>query len=175
MGLSFGMIQSGAAKVPQLKMRGGQMKTLAPVIRLIWVEHMDEDRSEHRHIKLALDDCIRIDEIMDDHSKLFALPPVAARDLETHCFQFAQMITLLINHLQPDSNLSSYTIKTHYLLHFGKIVAYINPNLAACHQGEDFMKVVKRLVCEFADGVGALLSTKKAMQKYARGLAMGFG
>ena len=174
-GLTFGMIQSSAAKLPQLKMRGNQMKKLAPVIRLIWVEHMDEDRPHHRHIKLALDDCIRIDEIMDDHSKLFALPPVAARDLETHCFQFCQMMTLLIGHFQPDANLFSYTIKTHYLLHFGKIASYINPNLAACHQGEDFMKVVKRLVTESADGVGALLSTKKAMQKYARGLAMDFG
>ena len=82
------------------------------------------------------------------------------------------METTLITHFQPEQNLFNYTIKSHYLLHFGMVGAYVNPILGACHQGEDLMKVAKRMVCTSAGGSGALASTKKAMQKYMRGLAL---
>ena len=166
------MIQRSAAKVPQLKLRGNQMKRLAPIIRRMWVAHMDPLKGEHRNIKLALDDCIRIDEILDEHRDLVALPPDAATELRKHCFQFCQMETALIEHFHPDENLFNYTIKSHHLLHIGLIGAYINPTLGACHHVEDLMKLVKRLVCTSVGGVGALLSVKIGMQKYVRGLTM---
>ena len=49
---------------------------------------------------------------------------------------------------------------------------YMNPALGACHEGEDLMKVVKRLVVSSATGLDMQGQIRKAFAKYARGLAM---
>ena len=122
---------------------------------------MDSSKPEQRYIRHALDNCIRIDELLDNHLGCFALPPEVAVELRRNCFEFWQMQTALITHFQPEQKIFNYTIKSHDLLHFGMVGAYVNPILGACHQGEDLMKVAKRMVCTSAGGSGALASTKR--------------
>ena len=170
--LSFGMFQNARSKIPSLKLRGNVMKKLAPVLRLVWVANMDVGRAEHRNIKLGLDNCIEIDRLLDDHANLYALPENAGIDLKRNCFEFCQILTALIGHYHPGQALFNFTIKTHYLMHFGQIGMYMNPALGACHEGEDLMKVVKRLVVSSATGLDMQGQIRKAFAKYARGLAM---
>ena len=67
--------------------------------------------------------------------------------------------------------LFNFTIKSHYLAHIALSSRYINPRLAWCYAGEDFMQKVKTIVASTQRGTQCHLVSKKAMQKYCQGLA----
>lgn len=176
--LTFGMVRSAGAKLPQFKLRGNQMKHLAPVLRLIFCERMNEDNEVLRNILLGLNNCIRVDEILDQNRDKYALSEADATALETQCFQYGQQVSALILHYHPHTNRFRFTIKNHHLCHFGMLGHLINPALGSCHQGEDLMKVAKRLVVMSSHGAKPQQTISKAMAKYVRGVGLdlaGFG
>lgn len=126
---------------------------------------------EHDCILLALDNCIRIDEVLDLNVTSYRLPPADAKVLTDACFEFGQCMTMLIQHYHPlNANLFHFTIQTHYLMHFGLAAKYINPAMGACHAGEDLMKVVKRLISSSAASLPPDKARSKAIDKYLFGL-----
>ena len=165
-------MQGEDAKLPQMKGSGAEMKKLLVVVLDVFVSMMVSDNAQHRDIKCALEHSIAIDEILDSNARRYTLLPADARALQTHCWEFAKRITSLIKYYHPlDINLFHFTIKTHLLLHIGLCSSYINPVLCACDQGEDMMKVVKRLLKSSADGCNMKQSVNKAMTKYVRGIS----
>ena len=112
----------------------------------------------------------KIDDTLDVHSGEYSLPKFAADSLRDSCFTFNQTVTWLIKHLHPDIPAFHYTIKYHYLLHLAMAASYINPSLAACDDGEDLMKVVKRLIAQSTRGSPPPVAARTAMIKYCRGL-----
>ena len=115
---------------------------------------------------------ITIDELIHSHTGEYVLPPNIGRKVRKCCFEFNQTVTWLIQKLHPGVQAFHYTIKSHYLLHMGLVSEYINPELAACDQGEDLMKVVKRLIGMCTRASPGHVAARTAMKRYVHGLGL---
>ena len=171
--LSFTMVQSEGAKLPCLKARGAQIKSAVPAISLVFAKYANPDDEQHADILTCLGYTREIDTILDSNSSDYVLPPLDAARLQECCWRFCQYIRKLVKYFHPrNMNAFHYTLKMHYLVHFGMVVSYMNPALGSCHSGEDLMKIVKRLISHSAVGARPATALKKAMGRYADGLAL---
>ena len=98
--LTYNKFQAAKSKLPYLKARGIEVKCLAPALRIVFVARMGRLAEEHRDVKLLLDNCIAINEVLDQNCKLHKLPPDDADRLETHSWEYAQRVTKL-KHYRP--------------------------------------------------------------------------
>ena len=129
----------------------------------------------HRDILSALKHSEKIDVVLGRNSGNFVLPPDDRALLLEACFGYNQCTASLIHHYRPGANQFNYTIKNHYLVHFGLVGQYMNPALASCHDGEDLMRVVKRICYACSGGLSPAVAIRKAIDKYVRGLSMAIG
>ena len=160
-------------KLPRLTVRGAQAKRLIPVLAHIVRTHKLEGNQQHLNILLALENSAEIDEILDRNSKEYKLPDAEADTLIRNGFEFCQMVTSLVQYYHAnEKNYFHMTIKTHWFLHFCLVARYINPTLGSCYSGEDYMKVIKRLIVSSAASTGPEKACIKAMDKYVRGLTL---
>ena len=93
--------------------------------------------------------------------------------LRNGVFEYNQTLSRLALHFHRQGKAyCNFTIKNHYLLHIGLFSAKtgINPRLAFCYQGEDFMSVLKTLVAGSSRGVESAKLIDKVVPKYCRGL-----
>ena len=63
--------------------------------------------------------------------------------------------------------LFNVTIKAHYIIHIAVTAKFLNPRLAMCYSGEDYMHHMKRLVQSSVRGTKRLRFTRKCVTKYA--------
>ena len=125
-------------------------------------------------IKLSFKYSLEIDSILDRNIDANKLPDVEAAALVSASFGFAQTQTALIKLFHPVVPVFHYTLKMHYLLHIALVSKYINPSIASCCEGEDMMKVVKRLIQSSAAGNRPVDAAQKAMARYCKGLGFDF-
>ena len=171
--LTFTMVQSEAAKLPCLKARGAQVKSAVPALKIVFAKYADAGNEQHNDILTALGYTREIDTILDGNITEYVLPPLDAARLQECCWRFCQYMTKLVKYFHPrDMNVFHYTLKMHYLIHFGMVASYMNPALGSCHSGEDLMKIVKRLISQSAVGSKPAPALKKAMGRYAAGLEL---
>ena len=171
-GLKWSQLQGSSAKLPMLKGSGKQIQALLQVTLNVFRSMMDELNAQHRDVVRALEHSIGIDDVLAANKHRYALSTDDSASLQGHCWGFAQTITALIKYFhRRDIPLFHYTIKTHLLIHIGLCSSYINPSMASCSEGEDMMKVVKRLMQSSISGCSMEKVCIKAMAKYVRGLS----
>ena len=128
----------------------------------------------HELIKLSFKYSLAIDNILDRNIHTNKLADAEAKALVKASFGFAQAQTALIKIFHPVVPVFHYTIKMHYLLHIALVSKYINPSIASCCEGEDMMKVAKRLIQASHAGNKPEVAAQKAMARYCRGLGFDF-
>ena len=131
---------------------------------------MDAGNATHRDILAGLTASARIDAIIKEHKRKPRLPPDARKALRDACFEFCQVQAALITHFHPDTALYNVTSKSHYLLHIGLVVAFINPSYGAVWQGEDMMRTIRRLMASSSYGRSMISGQRQAMDCYCRAL-----
>ena len=93
------------------------------------------------------------------HSKMLALTQLA-------------LATSIANHYMftDPKPLFSITIKCHYIIHIAVGAKYLNPRLAMCYSGEDYMHHMKRMVTMSVRGTKPVDVCKKMGDKIANAM-----
>ena len=168
--ITANMIQ-GQRKLPELRGKAAQLRSLMPVLLRVWTARMDQSNAQHRDIRDGLAASSEIDRILHEHRGLPRFPPAVRVKFRKACFTYVQSQAALINFYHPDIALYNVTTKSHYILHLGLICEFINPSLGACWQGEDMMRVVRRLLQSCANGARPAMAARIGMQKYCMALS----
>ena len=153
-----------------MKGTGTQNRNLLKVLRPIFMAHLDPAMETIDGLVIeAFDYALQIDSIISGSRGEYRLSVANELKLKRTTFSFCQAVTKLIKLMHP-APLFHYTIKSHYLCHIGLIGSFTNPGLGSCEDGEDIMKVVKRLISSAARGNTPHGATRNAMLRYTYGL-----
>ena len=160
---------------PVLKGKGAEIRHLALPLLVACGDFLDDAVEQHKWMKLLLKMAIDMETLLDFHRDEYRFPEQAANDFKKAAYGFVQLNTIVGHHFHDRRQLLfNFTIKFHYVLHLGHIAAYINPRLAWCYSGEDFMHKVKAIVQASDAGSPPWLVPLKTMRKSAQGLGMSF-
>ena len=66
----FCKASSPNSKFPKLKGRAAEIKALGAPLLSSWTRHMDETNVVHRQVKLMLQCCVKLDQMIDEHRNL---------------------------------------------------------------------------------------------------------
>ena len=176
-------IQSESSKLPYLKGNGYALKQMTKALQTVFELHVAKARpmgrltrasvvSGNNLITLSFKYSIAIDTLLDRNIDSNKLDDADSKALVSATFGFAQTQTALIKLFHPVAPVFHYTLKKHYLLHIALVSKYINPNMASCCEGEDMMKLVKRLIQSSSSGNTPHGCAQKAMARYCK--ALGF-
>ena len=157
---------------PLLKGRASQIRHLGPPLLAAFTELMDQDLQEHRWMRHAVNCSVKIEAILDDHRDAFVLPKAVAKKFEEYIFDGLTFLTKLRNHFGVETRLFHITIKAHYLMHIALQAHFINPRLAWCYGGEDFMGIFKKIIACSQRGTPMRQWSSRSMLKYAMGLSI---
>lgn len=127
-------------KYPKLKGRAVEIKSLGPVLLIIWKRLMDRTCDVHQNIKIVLKKSVRMDEILSQHKADVTLPRNVSAEFEAACFDYLLAYDHLASYFLacvPVKRLFNKTMKCHYLAHIGMTVRDINPRQLWCYRGED--------------------------------------
>ncbi len=173
--LRISMYAGQRAHFPCLKGKAAEVRHLAKPLLAACQAFLPNIPAVNSQIKLLLEMAVTMEGILDEHSGDYSLGSEDARRFREAADTFAQLSTAVSHHFHAQQIvLFNYTIKWHYLLHLGERAAWMNPRLAWNYAGEDFMRVVKRLVQSSHRGTSPYKVVTKVMRKYAQGLGMGF-
>ena len=131
---------------------------------------MDTNKPEHRDILAGLESSVEMDRIVRKHRTAPRLPFAARTAFRAACFRYVQAQAALVAHYHPHTALFNVTSKSHQVLHLGMMAAYINPSLGAVWQGEDMMRVVRRLVAASSCGNTIVQSQRSSVERYCRAI-----
>ena len=139
---------------PKLKGRAAEVKHLSKALLACW-DHFrvkdveDEKFIPHMQISLLIKKVIRMDDALDEHPPHVypRLPTDVAQTMSDNIFDFLTIMTYLAEYYATKHPLPlfSITIKCHYLMHIGITCLWLNPRLAICYAGEDYMHHMKNL------------------------------
>jgi hypothetical protein len=176
-------IQSDSAKLPFLKGAGGQIKNLMRAMAIAFREITNEPRYRnaplgvdptnrlHETILFMIGESLKINVLLEKHSSAYRMEAPDCDHFRVACFQYCKAVTACCRLCHPRAALFHFTLKSHYLLHLGVVASYICPCLGDCSEGEDLMKVAKRLIASSSRGNSFLGCTKTAMAKYCHALS----
>ena len=170
--LTINMFTADANGFPRLKGKAAEVKHLAaPLLAAIDVFLCRNEM--HQKIRLLLELALTMEDVLESNKDKYALPSSEAEAFRRAAYGFAQVTTSLGQHFHENGDLLfHYTIKYHYLCHLGDMASYINPRLAWCYGGEDFMQISRTLVQSAAAGTSRHLVAHKVVVKYASGFGM---
>lgn len=156
-------------KQPQLKGTSGEIKRLSKALLHVFKAHKRRGFATHAEIGLMLKKWIEMDDILDEHpGHIFPkLPPTVADTFENLAFDSLALLTSVAGHyMRVDPKpLFNVTVKAHMLAHCGIHARFLNPRLAICYGGEDYMKHMKRAVFMASRGTKANNIGKKMADK----------
>ena len=133
---------------------------------------MNVNDAQHRDVLTGLVCSARIDAQLEEHRGKPRLPPTAREEFRDMCFEFVSAQASLVTFYHPTVPLHNTATNTHYLMHLGMVADFMNPSQGACWQGEDMMRVSRRLMASSAHGSKPEQTQMSAMDKYSR--ALGF-
>ena len=166
--LTWNMIKNDP--FPRLSAKAMETKCLVPVVRDLLQRWIQDPIVAWMHRLLLLSS--EMDTIVFGN-KAFLLGPNEGQTLCKMIFEYNVVLTALARNLHKRAMAyMNYTPKNHYLCHIGLHASKsgINPRLAWCFQGEDFMAVVKSLCVASGRGVASSMLINKVVAKYLRGV-----
>ena len=149
--IQLSMLRSSTG-YPTLKGRASEIKHLVRALRDVWSIHREQNRDSdeyvlHAQIALLLQKFDEMDSVLDAHDPINypCLPPGPQADFEKACWDAMSVMNFLghfFTHVRPRP-LFKITIKAHHLGHIALYSRFINPRLAICYSGEDYMRLIK--------------------------------
>ena len=170
--LRLSMFVPDAKHFPVLKGRAAEIRNFGPPLLAAWEKYMNPRNQQHRQIRLALIASVELERILDRNADRFVLAGDEAALFRKHCFDLAALISG-IGHVYHSRGvfLFHFTVKTHYLMHFGLSCTELSPRVGWCYSGEDMMGRVKVLVQASCRGTSPQKLMPKMLQKYSIGLS----
>lgn len=158
---------------PSLKGKGAEIRSLMPALKWVWEQVMDQSNPQHEQVHVALQCSVYMDDVLDMHKDADVIPPPDCEQFKHAAFAINTcMNSLCTFYAAKGLALFNITPKNHYLCHIGIGAAWLNPRLAWCYAGEDFMRHIRRMGAGVAKGTGAELAGKKMMLWYSHALGL---
>ena len=160
---------------PALKGKGAELRHFPVPLLETCQTFLDDSNLQHRQVKLMLSMSVVIETIPDTNAEEYTLSAAGAAEFKKAVYAFVQLNTALGQHFHTRHILLfNFTIKFHYALHLAHCAEFINPRLAWCYSGEDFMQKVKGIVQASHRGTAPQKVAHTAMMKYVQGLGLKF-
>ena len=132
-------------RLPKLKGSGQQCKGLTRVMSKVFQEDRDPEDQAHKRIVEGLEAMRITDQLYMRHRYANKMPQFDAGEVIRASFKFCQICTGLVRHYHKKKMpVFHYTMKHHYCLHIALTTKYLNPYMAECSSGEDYMKFAKK-------------------------------
>ena len=158
---------------PLLKGKAAELKHFLRPLLGAFVNFMDAADEIDKRIKTLLTVSVEMEDILEVNKDRFKFDRDVSARFEQCTHAFHQLNTALANRFHPEGVLLfNHTIKFHALLHIGLISRFMNPRLAWCYAGEDFMMKVRKVAQSSYSGTPPEKVAPKALNKYAHGLGM---
>lgn len=163
---------------PKLRGKAVEVKAFGPVLQAFWTAHVSNTSLTHKRITLLLKKNIELDDIIDQYPTRngnFTIPQPHASTFKTTALQVAQIHKQLNEHFKDiDIKIFNVTSKTHSIMHIALLAEHLHPGLTWCYQGEDYMRVVQRLLQSCVRGNSPAGSVIKATKHYNLGMSMSY-
>ena len=170
--LRLSMFVPAAEHFPVLKGRAAEIRHFGTPLLHAWEKYMNKANRQHRQIRLALQASVTLEQILDANEDRFVLAGDSAVAFRKGCFDLATLISGLSQFFHGRGIfLFHFTIKTHYLLHFGLSCTEFSPRVGWCYSGEDMMGRIKVLVQGSCRGAAPQRLMSKVLTKYSVGLS----
>ena len=156
--------------------RATEIKWIGPALLVVWEKFMAPSNFQHVQILGALKRQVEIDNLVDTREMdEYVLRPDVATRLVDCTFEYLALFSAIGRHYAERGwNLFDLTIKGHVLAHLALNGKYLHPKLGTCYQGEDFMKLSKRLLQNCTRGTKPALISKKMIEQFRVGMHMDF-
>lgn len=156
-----------ARSTPKLKGKAAEVRDLGHALHHVFKLHMNTALQLHRRIELCMRLGAHLDDILAEHPDCFVLPPLVAADFVSSGFMHLELFMQLREHFQIEAYpLFQLTSKGHYVMHSCLLARFLNPRLAWCYSGEDFMGKVRHLALSCSKGCQPWQVSNKMLQKY---------
>jgi hypothetical protein len=152
-----------ASPYAKLKGKAHQIKDFVYPLLEAWQQYMGTS-DQDQMVELVLERSIEINRILDENRQHWKLPPLVAEQYATAVFDFLALYTALGNYyMQPEHRLPIFNFvpKFHYLAHSGLSGGQLNPALAWCYAGEDFMQIMGKLAARTLNSLSPAGSMRK--------------
>ena len=114
------MFDKGADDFPMLRGKAVHCRTIGPALLHVWLKIMDQSAT-HRLMKMALERCVHMDELVDETRVRgeYKMPAEQQKELVKIAHEFLSLNTALNHQFKtdfPPRKLFHFTIKFHYLI-----------------------------------------------------------
>ncbi|CAE7390834.1 unnamed protein product, partial [Symbiodinium microadriaticum] len=152
---------------PVLKGKAIETMTLSPALAFVFKEHSDGSPFD-KMICLALDRCVGIDKLFQEHQHENVFPKAARLDLQRQVLEYLEMQQALqkLSAKKLDRKLFNLTKKAHDLFHIAELASEINPRRIWCMPQEDLMGKVSLLMHSCMTGSSQQHSCNEFQEKY---------
>lgn len=153
---------------PKLRGKAIEIKHFGPVLQAVWLE-FGKGSPWYDQLSLVLDLNNQLDQILDSHpvSHYCCLPEEVAAQFLENAKAVAQVTKAVSQSCKASGiNAFSVTSKAHDLIHIAMLSKYVHPILTSCFDGEDYMKVVQRLMQSCIRGNNFWQAPVKATSHY---------
>lgn len=163
-------------RMPKLKGRAAEVKSLMPALRHIWQHYMTPGDLAHQAVLSGLRASCRMDEILAAYPDRDVLPPDAADSFVAESWMYLRSQNAAAAHFNTTLNLLIFdvTIKSHYTAHCALRARFLNPRRSWNYMGEDFMHYCRQMLGQCMQGNDMARAIVKLMEKYVRGMHIDF-
>ena len=162
---------------PKLRGKAIEIKNFGPVMLAVWQE-FGKESEWYDQLCLILELNIQLDKTLDDYpvsQGFFKLPEAAAEEFVETAMTMAQLTKTVSQACKASGiNAFSVTAKTHDLVHIAMLSKFIHPALTWCFGGEDYMRIVQRLIQSCLSGNNFWRSPIKATSHYRLAMHLKF-
>jgi hypothetical protein len=163
--------QQPCESFPKLKGKAAEVKALVPAVLFVWRKYMRRENDIHRFVELGLQMSAKIDQIIDETRRLFALQGEDLQRYRTAVFSFLVMQNVLAGYYNNHGlKLFNITIKSHYLAHSAVQAAWLHPVKGWCFTGEDLMQKLKNVANYSVHGIKPGNLGVTLLEKYCTGM-----
>ena len=154
--VKFSMFQRGK-QFPKLRGKAGELRHVGNAVLALWRKFYNPAREIHREILLLLELDLKIDAWLDKYSPAdgyWAVPGQIAQKIRKAALQSVSLHTHLSEHFEAEGvHIFCLTSKSHMQTHALLLSKDLHPHLVWCFAGEDFMKIMSRLLLSSVRGL----------------------
>ena len=167
---NFGTMKMSMFRVangfPRLKGKAAEIRDFGPPLLHVLSRYVNMADCAHKWAFEALQYTVRMEQLYKEHIQAYRLPPSAAVELFMCSLQFGPRVCALRRHWGSAELLYRVTGKLHIICHSCFLSRYVHPRFGACWSGEDYMRVIQKLMQSCLHGTPAAKVVDKAMTRY---------
>ena len=131
--------------------------------------------AHHIQVRTLLQCSCEMERIVDAHKNEYVWPTDVAAQFKTCGFAYNTLMSALCKAYGrrglQSMKLFNVVPKNHYLAHICLVSQYINPRLAWCYMGEDFMQRIRKVAGGCMRGCNPVIAGQRTISSYRTGFA----